>query len=49
MLLENTSRYLEVIGFDGLEKLQKACLLGTGRTGGISMFGWVIKRKWMNE
>ena len=31
MVLENASRYLEVIEFDGLEKLQKACLLGTGR------------------
>ena len=31
MVLENTSRYLEVIEFDGLEKLQKACSLGTGR------------------
>ena len=29
MVSKNISRFLEMIGFDGLEKLQKACLLGT--------------------
>ena len=31
MVSKNISRYLEIIGFDGLEKLLKACLLGTAR------------------
>ena len=31
MVSKNISRYLEIIGFNGLEKLQKACLLGTPR------------------
>ena len=31
MFSKNISRYLEITGFDGLEKLQKACLLGTAR------------------
>ena len=29
MVSQNITRYLEIIGFDGLEKLQRACLLGT--------------------
>ena len=29
MVSQNITRYLEIIGFDGLEKLQSACLLGT--------------------
>ena len=28
---KNISGYLEIIDFDGLEKFQKACLLGTAR------------------
>lgn len=28
MVWKNISWYLEIIGFDGLEKLQKVCLLG---------------------
>lgn len=28
---KNISRYVEMDGFDGLEKLQKVCLLGTAR------------------
>ena len=31
LVLKNISRYLEITGFDGLEKLQKACFLGTAR------------------
>ena len=31
MVLKNISRFLEIIGFDGLEKLQKAFLLGPAR------------------
>ena len=31
MISKNIRRYLEIIGFDGLEKLQKVCLLGTAR------------------
>ena len=31
MVSKNISRYLEIIEFDGLEKLQKACLLGTAK------------------
>ena len=28
MVSKNIGRYLEIIGFSGLEKLQKTCLLG---------------------
>ena len=31
LILKNITRYLEIIGFDGLEKLQKVCSLGTAR------------------
>ena len=31
MISKNIRRYLEIIGFDGLEKLQEVCLLGTAR------------------
>ena len=31
MVSKNISRYLEIIGFDGLEKLQKSCLLRGAR------------------
>ena len=42
---KNISRYLEIFGFDGLEKLQKACFLGTARI----LRGWGSKKKKMNE
>ena len=29
MVSKNIGRYLEIIGFSGLEKLHKTCLLGT--------------------
>ena len=31
MVLKNIGRYLKIIGLGGLEKLQKAILLGTAR------------------
>ena len=31
MVSKNISRYLEIVGFDGVEKPQKLCLLGTVR------------------
>ena len=31
MVSKNISRYLEILGLDGLEELQKACLFGTAR------------------
>ena len=31
MVSKNISKYLEIIGFNGLEKLQKACLFRAAR------------------
>ena len=48
MVSKNVSQYLEITGFNGLEKLQRACLLETTRilrndyndlTGGI----WITR------